>query len=115
VSLARVHRRLQNQQFGRLRDYLLGQRVRPGARWNGDMNEVMKAVEWACLWYLRKSQCLHRSATLATLLRRKGVEAEMVIGIKTTPYSGHAWVEVDGVAVNEDRETVASYTPVERL
>jgi hypothetical protein len=50
------------------------------------------------------ARCLPRSLTLWFLLRRRGVDAQLVVGAapeldRRAP--GHAWVEVDGVALSE--------------
>ena len=48
--------------------------------------------------------CLGRSLTLWSMLRRRGVDAQLVIGaglIADQELSAHAWVEVDGVPVND--------------
>lgn len=51
------------------------------------------------------SRCLGRSLLLWFLLRRKGIDAELVIG-SLAPADGllaaHAWVEVAGVPVNDE-------------
>ena len=48
--------------------------------------------------------CLGRSLVLWFLVRRRGIDAELVIGAEA-PKNGvlpaHAWVEVDGVPVND--------------
>ena len=48
--------------------------------------------------------CLSRSLVLWFFLRRRGIDAEVVIGAEV-PHDGvlpaHAWVEVDGVPVND--------------
>lgn len=55
---------------------------------------------WAARLRLR---CLPRSLTLASLLRDRGIPAEVVIGValRDGRLSAHAWVEVDGAALNE--------------
>jgi len=45
--------------------------------------------------------CLYRSLALATVLRRQGVEAELCIAVIDMPFASHAWVEADGVVLNE--------------
>jgi Transglutaminase-like superfamily len=48
--------------------------------------------------------CLGRSMVLWFLVRRRGIDAELVIGAeppKGGDLSAHAWVELDGVPVND--------------
>jgi len=49
------------------------------------------------------STCLTRSVTLWWLLRRRGVPAEIRLGVQhdTPEFAAHAWVEVDGKPVND--------------
>ena len=62
---------------------------------------VCSAVERACVWYPKQALCLQRSAVTACLLRSFGVQAQMRIGVRPMPFLAHAWVEVDGVVVND--------------
>ena len=59
------------------------------------------AVERAGVWYARASLCLQRSAVTTCLLRNRGISARMVVGACPMPFLAHAWVEVDGVVVND--------------
>jgi Transglutaminase-like superfamily len=54
--------------------------------------------------------CLPRSLTFWTLLRRRGVQSELIIGFDPTKpgIGAHAWVTVAGVAVGEDPTHIAS-------
>jgi hypothetical protein len=46
--------------------------------------------------------CLYRAMTRWSALRRAGLEASFVMGVRRhEPDVGHAWVEVDGTAVDE--------------
>jgi hypothetical protein len=49
------------------------------------------------------SSCLSRSIVLWRLLQRRGVPAEIRIGVRPggNPLAAHAWVEVDGEPVND--------------
>ena len=44
------------------------------------------------------SRCLVRSLVLTRMLARRGITAQLVIGVEPGPdFSAHAWVEADGV------------------
>jgi hypothetical protein len=48
--------------------------------------------------------CLGRSLLLWYLLRRRGMDAELVVGAKSPvdeAWMAHAWVELDGLPVND--------------
>jgi hypothetical protein len=44
------------------------------------------------------SRCLVQSLVLTRMLARRGITAQLVIGVEPGPeFSAHAWVEADGV------------------
>ena len=53
--------------------------------------------------------CLPRSLTLWTLLRRRGVDAQLLLGVDPTEadLDAHAWVRVCGIDINEDADHLA--------
>lgn len=61
------------------------------------------------------TDCLARSAALTAALRRAGVAADLCIGIRDLPFAAHAWVEADGLVLNETRGNVDRYTPIGRF
>jgi hypothetical protein len=63
--------------------------------------DIVWAVDEACVWYVKRAACLQRSFVAARLLRRHGFAAEMVIGCRPLPFESHAWVELDGCVVND--------------
>ena len=62
-----------------------------------------------------ETKCLPRSIALLALLRRGGIECELRIGIgKTDPaLEAHAWVEINGVPVNETSDVAQRYSAFE--
>lgn len=78
------------------------------------VNRVCDAVNRACVWYPKRVRCLQRSFAITWLLRRCGVHAQMVIGAQKFPFKAHAWVEVDGSAVNERQDVQKIYRIWER-
>ena len=77
-------------------------------------DRVCDAVNLACSWYPKRALCLQRSALTTCLLRSCGVPAEMVIGAQKLPFKAHAWVEVNGRAVNERTDVQTIYGVWER-
>lgn len=66
------------------------------------------AVDVACSLYPKQVLCLQRSAVLVKMLRKRGVSAHLIIGAQKLPFKAHAWVEVDGMIINDrlaSRET----------
>ena len=62
---------------------------------------IPRVVAAACCFYWKKVLCLERAIVTARLLRRHGFDAEVVIGCRNAPFSGHAWVEMSGAVVND--------------
>jgi hypothetical protein len=65
------------------------------------IGEVVAAVDRAG-HYVPGGTCLTKSLALAWILRGRGVEATVRIGVKTAGrFKAHAWVEGTGVAVQD--------------
>ena len=104
--------------FPRLHRLIRGVRVqRHGTPPDGTaiVAAVNDAIDRAAVWYPRTMQCLPRSAVATWLLRRHGVAAVMVIGVRKMPFYAHAWVEVDGRVVNDVAKVQALYPAIDRL
>jgi hypothetical protein len=80
-----------------------------------DVRTVCRAVDLACLFSLRRVLCLQRSAATTLLLRRYGHNAQLVIGAKMFPFRSHAWVEIDGVVVNDKPYMLDIYQILDRF
>jgi Transglutaminase-like superfamily len=76
---------------------------------SGGVDRVCWAVNYACVWYPKQALCLQRSFVTTYLLRKHGVAAEMVLGAQKLPFKAHAWVEVEGQAINERSNVQATY------
>lgn len=79
-------------------------RVAPKATGPADVvltEATARSVATAAAFYPRRALCLEQSLALHVLLRRRGVPSELKLGVKARPFYAHAWVEVDGRAVNE--------------
>ena len=55
--------------------------------------------------------CLTRSLLLGWLLRRRGVQSQLRIGVRLTQgaLNAHAWVECEGVPVNDSLDVSAQF------
>ena len=87
--------------FARVHEAVRREKMIPEANIHGRDRELSHAIDLACVLYFKPVLCLQRSAALALLLRRHGIEAEMVIGAQLLPFLAHAWVEVGGDAIND--------------
>lgn len=86
----------------------------------GDAGETLEAalrvarvVQGAASVLPFPSSCLSRSAVLFRLLRRRGIPAEIRLGVLNGEdgFAAHAWVEVDGQPVNDATALGQSFAP----
>jgi transglutaminase-like putative cysteine protease len=104
-----------------LRPMVQRARRRPLGRARRDRDAVTFArslatqVERAAACFPGRARCLEQSIALLMLLRDAGVAAELRLGIIALPFTAHAWVEVNGQAINADSETLATMQPFPEL
>jgi hypothetical protein len=76
-------------------------------------SEIVEATAYrvavAAAFFPGRAVCLEQSLALYVLLRRRGVPAELSLGVQAYPFQAHAWVELNGEPVNEDAETVEKF------
>ena len=62
---------------------------------------------------VRPAACLSRSLTLWWLLRRRGIESQLRLGVRKGEqgFQAHAWVELAGQVVNDSADVVQQYAP----
>jgi hypothetical protein len=75
-----------------------------------------RAIRWigvAARYCPGGASCLVRSLAVLGLLRRRGLGAQLRIGVGATApvLEAHAWVELDGVPVNDAADVAARYPP----
>jgi hypothetical protein len=70
-------------------------------------------VAMAAALYPGHAACLERSLMLYWQLRRVGVPATYRMGVQLYPFLAHAWVEHDGVPINDVPEHVRLFRPID--
>jgi hypothetical protein len=62
-----------------------------------------------------RTNCLERSLALRWLLRRRGIATELRIGARkeSALFEAHAWIELDGVVLNDPDEAHLHFAPFE--
>jgi hypothetical protein len=78
------------------------------------IDQVSRAIDYACAWYPKQVLCLQRSFATTYLLRKRGFPAHMILGAQKIPFRAHAWVEIDGQAVNERSDVRETYAVWDR-
>jgi hypothetical protein len=87
--------------FPRVHQVVREYRVKPTSSSRLTASELSRAIDLACVFYIKRVLCLQRSAALTILLRYHGCKAEMVVGAQVFPFLSHAWVEVEGQVIND--------------
>lgn len=79
-------------------------------------SDVLKAAceQYAALrpWAPFGGACLERSHMMLGYLRRLGLDADWVIGVRTWPFAAHCWLQAGDAALDDDHERLAAYTPL---
>jgi hypothetical protein len=70
---------------------------------------VAHAVALAGALYPGRALCLEQSLTLYYLLRRRGIDARLRLGVQPHPFGAHAWVEYAGAPVNDFPEHIKHF------
>lgn len=67
--------------------------------------------------HLLRVNCLGRSLVLHALCHRAGFSTQIAIGVRKNhgDIEGHAWLEADGVVLNDTIEHVNSFTKLHRV
>lgn len=114
LALLAVRLHLKARGFGRsvARARRLGAHGADGGLVDGLAEQTAHRVAVAGAFFPGRAVCLEQSLALYVLLRRRGVPAELRLGVVPSPFHAHAWVEVDGAPLNEDAETVAKFLPM---
>jgi hypothetical protein len=79
-----------------------------------EVETICRAVDLACVFYVKPVLCLQRSVATTVLLRRCGWDARLCIGAQVSPFKSHAWVELDGKVVNDKPYVQQIYSVLER-
>jgi Transglutaminase-like superfamily len=75
--------------------------------------EVAHRIAVAAALYPGRARCLEQSLVLSRALRQRGADATLRFGVHPYPFTAHAWVEVQGCAINEMEGYLDMFTPLE--
>ncbi len=67
-----------------------------------EITTIAAAVDAASILYPKKTFCLAWSATYVCLSLKRGLEAQLVIGVQKNPFYAHAWAEANQKVVHDD-------------
>jgi hypothetical protein len=88
--------------------------ARPARRPRGSseadiIHATVHNVLTATALYPGRSKCLEQSVAVYILLRRRGYDARLRIGVQPYPFAAHAWLELNGVPLTETAEAVSRF------
>ena len=120
--LALISAGLHLMNFQRLRALLLRVSRPPAPSMHNDSAKAQAAVtsrlvQAAASRTPFKTACLVRSTTLWYLLRRQGIDSEIRIGVNREEgvFHAHAWVEIDGMVLNDRDDIHQHYVPFDQV
>lgn len=79
------------------------------------LDELMRLADAAFRRAPGLFTCLKRALILSTLLARRGLQAELNIGVRKTDEAlhAHAWLEQDGLVIADHPQVVEQFRPLE--
>jgi hypothetical protein len=105
--------------IGLRRTFALLRRLTPGLNSPQNSDAIIASathrVAVAAAFYPRRALCLEQSLALFLLLRRRGVRAELRLGVQPRPFRAHAWVEAGGSAISEREDLPLTLVPFHGL
>lgn len=112
VVLTRVILYLQFAGFGSsLRRFAGASTVTSATAVSADLTKLTRKVSIAASTVPFRAKCLEQSLCLTYLARRAGVDARLRLGVLPAPFEGHAWVEFQGVPINDSVDNLRLYRP----
>lgn len=80
-----------------------------------EIDKMAYILDKACILYPAKILCLAWASTFVMLFLKRGWCCELVMGIQTSPFYAHAWVELNGKIINDDSQLQERLAPIFRL
>ena len=56
--------------------------------------------------------CLRDSLALLDFLNRRSLDADLVFGVLARPFSAHCWLQLGGLALNDELDNLSGRTPI---
>jgi len=87
--------------------------VAASSTWQRRAETIARLVQAAATHGVWRTNCLQRSLLLWWLLRRRGIAAELRIGVsrQTDHFEAHAWVECEGVVLGDRPDIHQTFAP----
>lgn len=81
-----------------------------------DVQHIAYLVNAVARQWPFRAPCLTRSLTLWWLLKQQGINSELCIGVrnKGNKFEAHAWLERDGIVLNDSIEHIQKFSAFKR-
>lgn len=79
---------------------------------NDCVTAIDDAVRRAAANHMVRAECKERALSCWALARQSGLRASLMVGIRTFPFEGHCWCELNQTVFSDDRDRCDQYTPV---
>lgn len=73
--------------------------------------QVLAFRQWLP-WAPFPGVCLFRSRMLLAFLRKSGLNATWVFGVRTWPFEAHCWLQVEDLVLDDTLDNVRNFTPI---
>ena len=73
------------------------------------VGKTIQRLLTATAFYPGRSRCLEQSIAGFILLRRRGFDVRLRLGVQPYPFSAHAWLELEGQPITESEERIAGF------
>lgn len=73
---------------------------------------ILRAFEFTDLLLGSHDRCLERSLALVATCRKRGLQAEIVMGVQADPFAAHCWVQRGATVLNEKPDRVRMFMPI---
>lgn len=79
---------------------------------DGPVGDIAEAFEWSRLIFSSKDRCLVRSLAFVSVCIDLRQDVSLVLGVTTSPFAAHCWVQRDDCVLNDTVERVRPFTPI---
>ena len=104
--------RYYGRSFPELLRYVVSRRRLDAPALTPGLAEQVQAFRTILPWAPFQGVCLYRSFFLLAFLRRRGLDASWVFGVRTWPFEAHCWLQVGDVVLDDSFDHVRPFTPI---
>ncbi|KVD27077.1 hypothetical protein WI84_29360 [Burkholderia ubonensis] len=98
-----VHRCAHAERMVGLKRLIERKRLARSKRGKVCVDLLIRSLNAACMLYTKKTKCLEWGTVLVLLGFRYGHDLRLVVGVQSRPFYAHAWAELDGEVVGDER------------